>query len=124
MVGRDGESAPWHGVNGFGHGGSHWRGAAALSFASDRLWIGAGFVAALVLYLLFMRPARCRVATNNGRPCPWAARGYLGSCKHHQGLKRGLPVVTASGSFGLPGLMWRRPWWLAEASVDAEVGSQ
>jgi len=90
-------------------------GAAALSFASDRLWIGAGFVAALVLYPLFMRPARCRVATNNGRPCPWAARGYLGSCKHHQGLKRGLPVVTASGSFGLPGLMWRRPWWRAEA---------
>lgn len=83
--------------------------AAALSFTSDRPWIGVGFAAALVLYLLFVRKARCRVATNNGRPCPWSARGYLGSCRLHQGLKRGLPVVTASGAFGLPGLMWQKP---------------
>ncbi|MGH3876337.1 MAG: hypothetical protein ACRDSK_04780 [Actinophytocola sp.] len=72
-------------------------------------WAAAGWVAlTLSFYLLLVRHTRCRVETRQHRPCPLGARGFLGSCGHHLGLKRGLPRVVRRGSFGLPAFMWPR----------------
>ena len=72
-------------------------------------WIAAGWVAlTLSFYLLLVRHTKCRVETLQHRPCTNGARGFLGSCSRHVGLKRGLPTVVRRGSFGLPVLMWPR----------------
>lgn len=84
--------------------------AATISFFEDQWLAGFVFSGALALYLLFVRKTACRVQTlTGGMPRTFSARGYFGTCKPHTGLKRGMPVVRALGSFRLPRVMWLRP---------------
>jgi hypothetical protein len=83
--------------------------AIVLSVMNERWLASAGLAVALLFYLLAVRRTRCRVETEKGRPCSWTARGFVGSCKVHVGLKRGLPAVIRFSTFGLPRLMWERP---------------
>jgi hypothetical protein len=82
--------------------------AAMLSAGTDHWFAAVGFGIALGLYLLAVRRVRCRVETREGRPCSWSARGFVGSCKSHVGLKRGLPRVIRFSTLGRPRFMWRR----------------
>lgn len=74
----------------------------------------------LVFYLLFVRRTRCRAQNAKGTPCRHLARGFVGSCDHHSGLKRGLPSLV--GTNGLPVFMWRRPQFASEPVAMAQQG--
>lgn len=75
--------------------------AIVLSVMNDRWLVSVGLAVALLFCLLAVRRTRCRVETREGRPCSWTARGFVGSCKVHVGLKHGLPAAPPRRSLGL-----------------------
>lgn len=82
----------------------------AVILASQELWWQMLMtIGVLSFYLSVVRLTRCRVETQNHRPCLWRVRGLLGTCDYHVGYKRSLPVlVRGEGFLGLPTFMWPR----------------
>ncbi|WP_145600556.1 hypothetical protein [Prauserella rugosa] len=78
--------------------------------ATQKLWPEMVLcLGALAFYLAVVRLNRCRVETQDHRPCKWLVRGVLGTCTYHVGYKRGLPtLVRGDGFLGLPTFMWPR----------------